>query len=185
MFYGSNVIAISCVYDSNIILERAHSSTVPDQVTTYNLGEEAAACGREEEEEGHAEVHREVEAPAVGSSVEEPHVDGHQEEEAPAVDHLPHRAIERLALEVAAWHDLPISTAVPAGNHRNFLVAVQRNFHLRGAGGRLGPVNATLSQDKRLTLAEAARKNNSAAAYPAVRILVDLACLASVEVARS
>jgi hypothetical protein len=68
-------------------------------VTTCNLEEEAAAYDREEEEEGPAKVHREVEVPAVGSSVEEPHVDGHQEEEAPVVDH---RGIERLAREVAA-----------------------------------------------------------------------------------
>jgi hypothetical protein len=145
-------------------------STIPDQGTTYNSGEEEAACDHEEEVEGHAEVHREVEVPAAGSSVEEPHVDDHQEGEAP----------ERLAREVVAWHDLPSSTA---GGHRNFLVvAVHRNFHLPEVVGRLEPVNAAPSQDNHPTLVEAARKNNSTAAYPAVRISADLACLASAEV---
>jgi hypothetical protein len=177
--------------DSSMTLKRAHSSIVPDPVTTCNLGEEEVACDREEAEEGHhAEVHREVEVPAVGLSLEDPHVDGH----------LVGEALERLVREVAAWHDLPNATADP-GDHRNFLVVavrrnfhlpgvvvhrsfhlpgvgVHRNFHLPGVGGQLEPVNAML--------VEVARKNKSTAAYPAVQILVDLACLASAaEVVRS
>jgi hypothetical protein len=151
------------------ILERAHSSTVPDQVTTCNLGEEEVASDREEAEEGHhAEVHREVEVPAAGLSLEDPHADGHLEGE----------ALERLVREVAAWHDLPNVTADP-GDRRNLLVVVvRRNFHLPGVVGRLEQVNATQ--------VEAALPNNSTAAYPVVRILVDLACLASAaEVVRS
>jgi hypothetical protein len=122
------------------------------------LGEEEVACDREEAEEGH---HAVVEVPAVGLSLEDPHVD----------DHLVGEALERLVQEVAAWHDLPNATADP-GDHRNFVVVVvHRNFHLPGVVGQVEPVNATL--------VEAALKSNSTAAYPAVRILVDLACLAS------
>lgn len=147
-------------------------STVPDQVTTYNLEEEAAACDREEEEVGPAKVHREVEVPAVGSLVEEPHVDGHQEEEAPAVGH---RAMERLAQEVAAYHGLLLSTAIPVGVHRNFPPVGRRNFLL--VEHHNFPLVVHRNFLLVVHLAEAAR--------PAVRILVDLACLAPVEVVRS
>jgi hypothetical protein len=173
MFYGSNETAVSRVPNSGI--ERTHSSIVPDQVTTDNLGEEGEASDREEAEEGHAEVHREVEVPAVGSSVEEPHVDDRQEGE----------GLERLVREVAACHDLPNATADPGGHHNFLAVVVHRNFHLPGVVDQLEPANAALSQDNHLIQVEAARKNYSTAAYPAVRILVDLACLASAEVVRS
>jgi hypothetical protein len=146
------------------------------------------AYDREEAEEGHAELHREVEVPAVGSSVEEPHVDGHQEVV----------ALERLVREVAACHDLPNATA-DQGDHHNFLAVVvhrnfrlpgvvgrHHNFHLPGVVDRVEPMNATLSQDNHhLILVEAARQIDSTAACPAVQILVDLACLASVEAVRS
>jgi hypothetical protein len=149
-------------------------------VTTCNSGEEEVACDCEEAEEDHAELHREVGAPAVDSSVEEEHVDDHQERE----------ALERLVREVAACHDLPNATADP-GDHHNFLeVVVHRNFRLPGVVGHhrnFHPPEVVdrLSQDNHLVLVEAARKIDSTAAYRVVRILVDLAYLASVEVVRS
>jgi hypothetical protein len=156
-------------------------------VTIDNLGEEGEASDREEAEGGHAEAHQEVEVLAVGSSVEEPHVDDRQEGE----------GLERLVREVAACHGLPNATADPEDHHNFLAVAVHRNFHLPGVVGhhrnfhlpgvvaRQEQVNATLSQDNHLILVEAAQRQDSTAAYPAVRILVDLACQASVEVVRS
>jgi hypothetical protein len=129
-------------------------ATVPDQVTTYNLEAEAAACDCEEEGEGHAEGHREVGGPVVGSSVEEPRVDGHQEGEVP----VDHRAMERLAREVAV---LPIS---PADRH-NFLLVVRRSF-LLVVQVRRSFLLVVVRHNFLLVvhLAEAVRTNNSTAA---------------------
>jgi hypothetical protein len=75
--------------------------------------------------------------------------------------------------------------AIAAGVHRNFLLVVVRRNFLLVVVHRNFPLAVHRNFLLVVQQVEAARKNNSTAACPAVRILVDLACLVPAEVVRS